>query len=281
MRPEHSKFAAVKSKLEKTGIATFSPGFCDDPAFLNAEKADPTFLDEYARYVHWQPYTAEYLARSESIIRIVAEEMRRGLVLENRLGGCIDTSMTMARILEKHGVWSYVVRGALRISFPSVAKKKDFCFWPVDIDDGSDREFGHKWLNAPPFDVVDVTLKLQEYEDNTASFLPDEVIAKGLETVKVSPQDILCPFALDDGKRKGMKPRQTLKHHVPKFVTSFGQDFPAYLYKQGQLRLKYVPVGIGGADGQLEQIRSFKVNGKFAYAFYESEIKPKLEAAGF
>jgi hypothetical protein len=117
------------------------------------EQKDSSFLDEYARFVHRKPCDVAYLQRAEQIINIVAAELYRGLVIEGRLGGCIDTSMTMGRILDLYGVWNYVVRGSLRITFPAGSGHDPFCFWPIDENDGSGREYGHKWLVAPPFSV--------------------------------------------------------------------------------------------------------------------------------
>src|SRR5207249_4344275 len=105
--------------------------------FVSIEQKDPNFLDEYARFVHWGQFDEVYLERAEKIITIVADELYRGLILEGRLGGCIDTSMTMGRILDLYGVWNYVVRGSLRMTFPVASGHAPFCFWPIDVDDGS------------------------------------------------------------------------------------------------------------------------------------------------
>lgn len=42
-----------------------------------------------------------------------------------------------------------------------------------------------------------------------------------------------------------------------------------------------MPIGIGGSDSPLKNIRSFVVKGRTAFELYEREIKPKLSAAGF
>src|SRR5262249_7101781 len=82
--------------------------------------------------------------------------------------------------------------------------------------------------------------------------------------------------------RQGVTPAQALEQYVPKFAQSFAPDFPAYLVQGPDgLLLKYVPIGIGGSDAPLKSIRSFMVQGRTAYEFYEQEIKPKLAAAGF
>lgn len=147
--------------------------------------------------------------------------------LEGRLGACIDTSMTMGRILDLYGVRNYVVRGSLRITFPAASGHAPFCFWPVDEDDGSGREYGHKWLVAPPFSVIDVTLKLQDYERSFRHLLPDKVLAKNVTVTNGDPEDILCPSANFFAGQQGLSPARALAQFVPKFVQSFAADFPA------------------------------------------------------
>jgi hypothetical protein len=276
------RFQQLEKRLHDAGIPTDKAGFFDHPAFVAIEKRDPNFLDEYARFVHWRRFDAPYLQRAEQIINVVVDELHRGLVLEGRLGGCIDTSMTMGRILDLYGVWNYVVRGSLRITFPATSGHAPFCFWPVDEDDGSGREYGHKWLVAPPFSVIDVTLKLQDYERSFRELLPEKVLAKDPRTTKGDPEDILCPSAIYLAGQQGLSPSQALARFVPKYVQSFAADFPAYLVRgPDELELKYVPVGIGGSDSPLKNIRSFMVTGRTAFEFYEQEIKAKLAAAGF
>ena len=281
MSSDAARFAQLEKRLNRAGIPTDKAGFFDHPQFVAFEKRDPNFLDEYARFVHWKQFDAAYLERAERIITIVADGLYRGLVIEGRLGACIDTSMTMGRILDLYGVWNYVVRGSLRIMFPAASGHAPFCFWPVDEDDGSGREYGHKWLVAPPFSVIDVTLTLQEYPRPFGNLLPEKVLAKNPATTKGAPEDILCPGAIRFAGLNGMSPSQALARFVPKFVGSFAADFPAYMVSgPSGLQLKYVPVGVGGSDAPLKQIRSFMVKGRTAFEFYEQEIKPRLATAG-
>jgi hypothetical protein len=276
------RFSQLEKRLHEAGIPTDKAGFFDHPAFVVIEKRDSNFLDEYARFVHWRQFDTANLLRAEQIIKIVADELYQGLVLEGRLGGCIDTSMTMGRILDLYGVWNCVVRGSLRITFPAGSGHAPFCFWPMDENDGSGREYGHKWLVAPPFSVIDVTLKLQDYERPFRDRLPEQVLAKDPPTTKGDAEDIFSPSAIRSVGLQGLSPAQALAQYVPKYVQSFAADFPAYLVQGPDgLQLKYVPVRIGGSDSPLKRIRSFMVQGRTAYEFYEQEIKPKLAAAGF
>jgi hypothetical protein len=261
------QFVKLGADFRKAGIKAEAPGFYDHPKYLEIERRRPEYLDNYARFVNWRPYDACYLDRAENVIRIVAEQLHAGLVTEGRLSGCIDTSITMNRILDRHGVWNYTVRGALRIIFPPETGRKPFCFWPVDLTDGTGGEYGHKWVYAPPFFVIDLTLRLQGYQDDTADFLPDLVLAKNPAGTSGNPDDILCPSAIEMAARMGQDAKRALASMVPKYVKQFAGDFPAYLVKQENVKLKYVPVAIGASQEPLEQIRSYSVKGRSASSF--------------
>ncbi len=281
MTSQDAKYHKLEKQFSEAGIPTDGPGFFDHPRFLAKEEIDPNFLDEYARFVHWRRYDDTYLERAERGIRIAAGELHRGLILEGRLGGCIDASMTLARILDLHGIWNYVVRGALCIDFPPRSGYERFCFWPIDENDGTGREYGHKWVYAPPLCIVDVTIRLQDYPQPFQRLLPEAVFERYPTVTEGQPDDILCPGAIRWTASVGLTSKQALAHMLPKFVESFAPDFSAYLVKTPDgLQLKYVPVGIGGSDAPLERIRSFSVKGRTALEFYESDIKPKLAAVG-
>lgn len=279
MAKNQTKLQKLINDFKSKKIPTDTPGFFDHPNFLEIERDDPDFLDNYARFVNWQQYDQSYLDRAKRIVEITADCLHDGLIQEGRLGGCIDTSMTMGRVLDLHGVWNYVVRGSLGITFPDDSGYEPFCFHPVDIDDGSGREFGHKWVYAPPFVVVDATLQLQEYEKDFAKLLPDTVLLSVSDAKKVHgrPEDILCPSAIHHAERMGQNPDKALATMVPKYVRSFSKHFTGYETIQKEVVLKYIPVGIGGSDDPLEKINSYQVKGKSAYDYYCEEIKPKLD----
>lgn len=228
MSANAARFGALEKRLADAGIPTTKAGFFDHPAFVAVERRDGSFLEQYARFVHWRQYDEAYLERAVRIIGIVSSELRRGLVLEGRFGGCIDTSMTMGRILDLYGVWNYVVRGGLRITFPAASGHAPFRFVPVEINDGSGKEFGHKWLFAPPFEIIDVTLKLQDYERPFHSLLPDSVLAKSPPTCDVEPADVLSGVVLREVLRRGGTAEGALRHYCPAY-RGFEKDFPAHL----------------------------------------------------
>ena len=54
---------------------------------------------------------------------------------EGRLGACIDLSMVLSRILDAEGIWNYVVKGSLTLTFPRSVQPGPIYFWPIDEGD--------------------------------------------------------------------------------------------------------------------------------------------------
>ena len=133
-----TQFEKLREKLQKRGIKADRPGFLDEPNFLAAEKEDPSFLYNYGRFVAWRPYDPAYLLRAERIVRIAAEGVRASLLEEdkrNSHGKCIHACMALSQILDLHGVWNFVVGGAVCITFPRDSGFEPFRFtlvgtWP-------------------------------------------------------------------------------------------------------------------------------------------------------
>jgi hypothetical protein len=271
------KLRALLAEFQRLQIPTEKPGFFDHPNFLAREQGEPEFLESYARFVRLRAYDLAYLERSRKIILVAAHGLHAGLLEENRLGGCIDTSMTLARILDLHGIWNFVVRGSLKITFPPEANRKPFWFWPLDVPDGSGKQYGHKWVYAPPFEVVDVTLKLQDYDNGIVEFLPDTMFAETVDYAAANLEDLVSPKYLAIGIAEGFDPEDGINGVYPHYK-EIAPHFPACVIREGSVSLKYIPTGVGVSDGPLEKIRSFSVKGKPAIDFYRDNIKPQIEA---
>jgi hypothetical protein len=278
MAKKKDKLRALLAEFDRLQIPTEQPGFCDHPNFLERERAEPEFLERYGRFVRLRAYDRPYLQKSRKIIQVAANGLHAGLVEEKRLGGCIDTSMTLARILDLHGIWNFVVRGSLKITFPPEANRKPFWFWPLDVPDGSGKQYGHKWVYAPPFEVIDVTLSLQDYDDGIVQFLPETVFADNVEHANGVMEDFISPSYLAMAIAQGFDPAEGINGIWPYYNEEVAPNFPACGVRAGEVALKYIPTGVGGSDGPLEKITSFSVKGKPAYEFYVDNIKPQIDA---
>ena len=146
----------LRREFAGLGIPMDAPGFYDHPAFVAIEKKNPKFLEAYAKFVQSRPIDRTYIAQVRQVVGIVGPMWNEELVLDGRLGACIDLSMVLSRTLESGGVWNYVVKGALTIEFPKNSGYGKTYFWPIDI---AKVAAGHVWVCAPPYSIIDLTIQ--------------------------------------------------------------------------------------------------------------------------
>jgi hypothetical protein len=275
-----SPFEKVRDRLHKLGIKADKPGFLAEPNFLAEESIDPKFLFNYGRFIAWQPYGTAYLERAERIVRIAAEEVQKGLLAEDeqtRLGKCIHAGMALSQILDLHRVWNFMVRGAATVTFPRGSGYAPFHFTLFGSDDQAGKEYGHKWIYAPPFKVVDITLRHQPYEAGAADLLPNIVLAKELHSAQAEPHDLVDSNILKAAKAEGVTAHEFIERHVPDPWRVFMRDVQPGTIKIGDVTLKYIPAGTGGSDGTLENLASYSDGGEKPYQYYLRKIKPLLD----
>ena len=254
------------------------PGFYDHPSLIELEGRGVDCLTGYARFVSLKPYTDEYLHRVRPKIVAGATRLNELLIEDGRLGACIDCSMSFSRMLDEFGIWNFCVKGALTIQFAASSGFEPFHFWPVDEDDGSGREYGHKWVAAPPFKVIDLTLKLQDYPDSFGRLLPPSVMIEDAEVIEPNFMDIVSPPALKYALSQGANLENATFHLAPHFQNVF-RTFQSYFTSVDSLGLRYVTCGFSASDGPLSGITALKCNGMTAPVLFDREIRPAMEAA--
>jgi hypothetical protein len=269
LRQLQGDFAAAR-------ISTDSPGFYEEPGFVRREQKDPTYLDNYARFVQWQPYTPAYLETAEQAIYVVAAEMQLALQLDGTRDGYDETPFVMSRMLEQEGIWNYVVRGTLTLTFPPGSGFAPYSFWSVGVDGGSNVECGYKWVYAPPFRVIDITIQAQDYPCPVTHLLPKTMFEKDAEATVGDPAEMLSPAAVDELRRAGLSLEDGLDRFSPTFRSRFAPDFPAQAFSRGGVRFKYVPTAVIASDASLEQFQGFASKGRSASQLYAQEIRPRL-----
>ncbi len=266
----------LQSDFAEARIPTDSPGFYEDRGFIRREQKDPTYLDNYARFVQWQPYRPAYLETAEQTIYVVAAEMQLALQLDGTPDGYNEAPFVMSRMLEREGIWNYVVRGTLSLGFPAGSGFAPYSFWSVGVDGGTNGECGYKWVYAPPFRVIDITIQAQDYPCPVTHLLPKTVLEKDTEAVAGDPAEMLSPAAVDELRRAGLSLEEGLDRFAPTFRSRFAPDFPAQAFSRGGVRFKYVPTSVIAADESLEQFQGFVSKGRSASQLYDREIRPRL-----
>ncbi len=265
---------SLEAEFKKAGIGFTNPGFYDDPAFIKRENIDPDFLQEYAAYVMQRNYGSSYLAKVEQEIPLVARIINSELIKEGRFGACVDYSMLLSRVLEKRGIWNYIVKGSLTIQFPEQFGIKDKFFWSFDPS----KEFAaaHAWVVAPPFDILDVTVKQQQYPKHETTLLPDLICARGLKACEISDEDLMSYDLREDiyrrsGLRKGLI--EIVRPDLPRLWKRF---LPLKFISENGIKLKYIPVGIAAPDTSFER-STLRYHGVLGIDLFNDIILKELE----
>lgn len=265
-----SKAQQLRPRFAKLGIDCEAPGFCDSPAFLRAERSDPKIMEDYARYIEARAYSGAYLADAARKIAHVAETVRRAVEMDGREGACVDASGMLGRMLDKLGIWNYVAKSTLTITYPAAARIPKSYFWALDEGDFASP---HAIVVAPPFGIIDVTLRYQMYSGRHKDYLPHSVVADQVDVVGWEPDDIA-----NDELRAYLAARRIpfagfLKQERPHMVAVM-RELPARQVAVNGTSLKYVIVAIGGSAEQLEGITGYRPSGRSALEIFQSEVTP-------
>ncbi len=264
-------FDSIRDEFIRRGIPVDAPGFYDHPAFLQLKTEDPEAPSAYARYVLEQPYTPEYLAMAETTIHIVSGLLYRELVLDGRLGACIDTSMVMSRILDKLGVWNFVVNGAVTTVYPEESERMNGYYWPIHK---SSAQAGHAWVAAPPSSVVDMTIGRQPQDFHPHDHVPDFVYSKERTEFPVYIDDICSEAVRAEMAARGVPVSlEGLFQEHPR-LREFLRFFQGTLYSHNGALYEYIPVDTIEVIGPLEAITDLCLNGKYGGDLWREKIAP-------
>jgi len=235
------------------------PGFCDDEPFLKAERRDARFLENYARYVEARHYDDTNLSTARPKIEIVSEAVRSAVASDGGTGACIHASGMVARMLDRLNIWNYVAKATLTISFETTDRETQY-FWV--LDEGN-FVASHAIVVAPPFGIVDVTVKHQPYPSNVAALVPDIVVADQFEQTTWSTDDLASPDRQLAVRAMGIRFEDYLNSTEPQMLEVMSA-LPARLVRTGSAELKYVPVAIGGFVEQPAVLTGYQPCGRTA-----------------
>lgn len=252
-------------------IPTDQPAFYDHPNFIAIEQTDPQFLNCYASFVRQRPRTAEYDNKVKEVVPRIAAILHRELVAEGRLGACMDMSAMLSRILEKEGIWNYIVKGALTLRFPDNPTMEPQYFWSIDTQPNT----SHAWVAVPPFDVIDLTVKQQPYKSQRIpDRLPDYVLLDTMQPYTPEVEDICSAEIRQQAKRQG-RPIKDLHFTLDPNLRDVFASFPANEKRINQVLLRYSPCAFTVPGGPLEALKAQRWNGRYAHELYEELIRQK------
>lgn len=248
-----SAHASIDARLRQVGIDTKQFGFYDQPAFVAEESRNGEFLDQYALWVQSRPRTADYDQRVRDVVPRLAEYLADLFEREGMQRSCVHASSMMQRILDRLGIWSFGLKGSM---IAEVAREK---LWRgqsmCDTSDFPDAELGHAWVAAPPFEIIDPTIRLQNpVGDPMNAFTPPIVAVEDAQLIKPTLEDVVgadlrTQIARDEGRFDSQ-----LHHRLVPQLREFGREFPSREIRFGDLTLRYVPAAVRISDVGLEDI---------------------------
>lgn len=133
---------------------------------------------------------------------------------------------------------------------------------------------GHVWVVAPPFTVIDLSIKQQPYQDKAAEYLPNFICSTSEIETKANDSDIICPEVIAYMKMQGIN--NSMNHIKPNW-NEFLQRFKPIAVKENNVMLKYITTAISAPDMPIEKIETLRLSGRITIEIYNDIIIPKLK----
>lgn len=266
----------LEAWFQKRGIDPSNPGIHDTSEFLRAEAQDPTALNMVARLVEARNYSAEELQLAERKILVAAEAIAHHVALDGRLGQCVVASSVLSRCLDELGVWNYTAKSSLTIRFPIAASFKPQYFY--SIDDGQ-FSAAHAIVVAPPFVVVDLTVRHQHYSSaSMANCLPAIAYSTEFRPYRMQAQEIVSPSVAAQLRNSGFASSQIYLEREKAEMLNLMKQLPSRELGYEGARLSYGIVAVGGYQERLGELQgpNSMINGLTPLQIFENDILPKL-----
>lgn len=271
--------AATQQELEawfiQRGMNPSQPGLHDTPEFLDAERRDRNVLNRVARLVEARRYTVEELDEAERKIRVAADAVAGRVARDGRHGLCVVASGILSRMLDELGVWNYTAKSNLTVRFPPSVSSEPRYFYSIDHG-----QFvaPHAVVVAPPFTVIDVTVKHQFYdEDAMVQWLPPIAMSKELRPYRVANNELVSPSARAELRMHGVTVERYLAQNESDMLELMRQLPSREVVLDGG-RLGYGLVAVGGYQERLHELHdtNCSIDGLTPVEIYEQDVLPRL-----
>jgi len=250
-------FTRVDEKLRRLGVDVSALGYYDQPAFLALERIDPLALELYSTWVINRPRDSDYDNHARQTIPRLAAIVEHRLASEKGLGACVNVATMMARMLDRLGVWSFAVRGSLTLEIPSCPSVGSRHFPECDLRRHEDDVTGHGWLVAPPFLVVDSTLKHQQWIDLhpvIAELLPKVVAIEDGAIIQPRWDDVVSDSLIEQYHVPRAELKAGLAYRFQQNLSRIEKSLPGRDIRIGALSLRYIAGVVTVSEAPLEQI---------------------------
>jgi hypothetical protein len=250
-------FSAADEKLRRLGVDVGALGFYNQPAFVAFEQEDPLALELYSDWVISRPRDAEYETHASQVVPKLAALVEQRLAAEQGLGACVNAATMMVSMLDRLGVWSFAVRGSLTVEIPGRADVEKRYFPEFDVGDDADSATGHGWLVAPPFLVVDATLRHQKWvalHPAIRDALPAFVAAQEGEIVRPRWDDVVSDTLVAMYHLGPADLNVRLPYQFKPDLARVEKSLPGRDVRVGPLSLRYIAGAVTVSDMSLEDM---------------------------
>lgn len=266
--------ARLEAQFVDLGINFSKPVFQDSAAFLAVERRRPEILDDYARYVEVRDYSESELQAAQRKIEVAAGVVSAAVKADGRHGLCVTASGVLSRMLDEMGVWNFLVKGTMTVTFPpAVSGGKQF-FYALDA---GHFEAPHAFVVAPPFLVVDASASAQSYPSaSMRASLPPLIMQRDFIPYRWKDEDIASPL-VRVSQLAGTSVRKYLQTRNPLMLKRM-EEFPARVAVYPGGNCAYVVAGIGGYAEKLADLTSVHtmLAGKTPIELFETQVLPRL-----
>ena len=265
--------------FDNRSIDTSEIAFYNSEAFLKAEQNDPNILEMYACHVDQMALSSEKLEYNTACIETLCKIVYEFIATDDQLGTCVDLSGMLSKFLEAYGVWNYCISGSMNFYNPALEVEGNTTyFWAFDTT----RVVGHAWCVAPPYAVIDLSVKSQPFSANEKDLVPNYILQKPSKIVQATTRDHVSPeiriMSLGEVSNLSEKAYYNLAPNVRKF----DERFPCYEFMIGNTKFRYLCAGVTMSDAMsINDLRGRKWRNKYPSEIFEDVVKPQMLEAGF
>lgn len=269
---------SVQEHLERLfdaeGIDYSSPAFHDSPAFVAAEQRNPAFVANYARYVEARTYSAAALVDAQRKASIAARAVGEAVRSDGRKGKCVVAAGVLSRMLDELGIWNYVAKATLTVTFPSTVSREARYFYVLDR---GGFVAAHAFVVAPPFVVIDPSLKFQHWDlASMERALPALVLQEGFTPYEWQDEDLAS--AEVRAALRGQPVLGLLQSRHRQMLELMSQ-LPGRLARYPGGELRYVVTGVAGYQEPLSELTgNASLAGVTPLQLFQTRVLPELGA---
>jgi hypothetical protein len=222
---------------------------------MAAERNDPRFLENYAEWVKLWARSAEYDDYVRHIVPPLAQMVFAEVKAHGQQGLGVDASNLLSRSLDRLGVWNYIAIGGFNVgltAFPDLGRRYFSVFDELVKSEGKQ---GHVWVVAPPFQIVDVAIKVQGWIPEFERATPDFLASEKCEHIHMNVEDMVASeYSLQLAQQNSGQVPADLHLQLQPYLRDFERAFPGVAVQTEHIQARYLPTGIGAALEPLQEV---------------------------